>query len=674
MKNRVGFTGVRTFVGLTGVLGCLVCASPAFAAVAPVREEDEVVVTATRIGNHEYELTGDVTVIGANQIESSGARTVTEVLQQVPGVYVYDRSTSKTAVVDIRGFGDAATSSVLVLVNGRKLNSVDLSGPDFIQIPVGAIERIEILRGAGSVLYGDNAVAGVINIITKTGKGDPRWEITNEAGSYGRYQGAGQVSGQTGDLRYYAYGDYNDEKGYRDNSDVLARDFNTRLRYDLGDRVGLDLEVGGHSDETEIPGGLDELELLRLGRRGAADNDRSETKDVFVRVGGDVALGDEAGEWGHFLTDFTYKNRDVSDSFFRTFNSDREIDQWGVLSKYVFDSRLFGRDVDFVIGVDAYGTDNDIFGNGTNTDDITIQKDEIGAYTFAELQAIGGLYVNAGGRYQQADYAFDNRGSRTQTEREVDEWTGLAGAKYVLAPGSNVFASVQKTFRFLATDEWYSTFGGLNTNLDQQKGMQYEVGVRHAFGKLANVSVVPYWIDQEDEIYFDPVTFNNDNYDRTRRRGVESSITFDVLQAVPLADVQRFDLGFGHTYQEALFRGGLNDDNLIPLVPGHQFTHRVTVRAWEHFLFSVQGRLAGERVIGNDLDNSKSKSGAYYVTDAKFSYTLENYELFVELNNIFDTIYNTYEIEKNAFGAPAVTRDAFPAAERNFNVGVKVRF
>ncbi len=663
------------------VLASLIC-QPFFAWAEPStasssdseKTTDEVVVTATRIGNLEYELTGDVTVISAAQIEASGARTVTEVLQQVPGVYVFDRNTAKTAVVDIRGFGDAAVSSVLVLVNDRKLNSVDLSGPDFIQIPVEAIERIEILRGAGSVLYGDNAVGGVINIITKEGKGEPRWEITNQAGSYDRYKGAGQVSGQAGDFRYYGYASYDDDKGYREKSDVMSRDFNTRFNYDFGERVALDLEIGGHADDTELPGGLDELELIRLGRRGAADDNHSETEDVFVRLGADVAFGDDAGEWGHLVTDITYKNRDVFDSFFGTFNSDREIDQWGALTKYVFNSELLGRDVDFVIGVDAYGTDNDIIGSGTNTDDITIEKDEIGAYTFLEVQAVGGLYVNAGGRYQQAEYRFDDRGSRTQTERDVDEWTGMTGAKYVLAPGSNVFVSVQKTFRFLATDEWYSTFGGLNTNLDQQKGMQYEVGVRHAFGKLANLSVVPYWIDIEDEIYFDPSTFSNDNYDKTRRRGVESSITFDLLQLTELKDAQRFDLGFGHTYQAPEFVGGVNDENTIPLVPSHQFTHHLTLRAWEHFVLSFQGRLSGERVIGNDLDNSKSKAGAYYVADARFSYTLGNYELFVDVNNLFDTIYNTYEIEKTAFGVPAVTRDAFPAPERNFNVGVKVRF
>ena len=84
------------------------------------------------------------------------------------GVVVRDfYGTGKTASVDIRGFGETAPLNVLVLVDGRRVNEIDLSGTDWTQIPIDQIERIEIVRGAGSVLYGDNAVGGVINIITK---------------------------------------------------------------------------------------------------------------------------------------------------------------------------------------------------------------------------------------------------------------------------------------------------------------------------------------------------------------------------------------------------------------------------------------------------------------------------------------------------------------------------
>lgn len=667
-------THVKKSIWIAAAIGLLTAPAPPAQAVPDPKSMDPVVVTATRIGNQEYELTGNVTVIDAETIESSGARTVDEVLRQVPGLYVYDRSTPKTSVVDIRGFGESATTSVLILVNDRKLNSVDLSGPDLLQIPVEAIERIEILRGAGSVLYGDNSVGGVINIITKEGEGDPRWTFVNQTGSHDRYKSSGQVAGKTGNFGYYGYAGYNHEKGYRDRSDVLARDFNTRFTYEIDERLQLDWEIGGHDDETDLPGGLDENEIIGYGRRGSADTNYSETQDVFTRIGADVGLGPDPGDWGSLVVDVTYKDREVFDSFFGTFNSKRDIDQWGVLTKYVFDEELWGRDFDFVVGLDTYDTENRILGSGTNTDDVTISKDEIGVYTFLEAETFDRLYVNFGGRYQEASYEFDDRGAATRTERDADETVGLAGLKYVYAEGSNVFASVQKTFRFLATDEWYSTFGGLNPLLDQQKGMQYEVGVRHAFGRLATLSVVPYWIDIEDEIYFDPSTFSNGNYDQTGRSGVETSVTFDLLKLGEIRNVQKFDLVLGHTYQEAEFLDGLNEGKTIPLVPDHQLMHRAAVRAWENFLFSLQGRWIGERVLGNDLDNNKTRAKGYYVVDARFAYTYKNLEFFIEVNNVFDKRYNTYEIEKNSFFAPNVTRDVYPADERNMNAGLKVTF
>ena len=88
------------------------------------------------------------------------------------GINIYDNSTYKSATVDMRGFGDTASRNILILVNDRKVNPVDMSGADLLQVSLDSVERIEIIRGAGSVLYGDNAVGGVINVITKEGEGD----------------------------------------------------------------------------------------------------------------------------------------------------------------------------------------------------------------------------------------------------------------------------------------------------------------------------------------------------------------------------------------------------------------------------------------------------------------------------------------------------------------------
>ena len=87
--------------------------------------------------------------------------------------------------VDVAGFGEQSALNMLVLVDGRRINDVDLSGVDWSQVPLEHVERIEVMRGgSAAVLYGDNASSGVINIITKKGTGKPKINLQAEYGSY----------------------------------------------------------------------------------------------------------------------------------------------------------------------------------------------------------------------------------------------------------------------------------------------------------------------------------------------------------------------------------------------------------------------------------------------------------------------------------------------------------
>ena len=107
-------------------------------------ELERIVVTPIRMEQSDYEVSSNVTIIDSSDIENSNCKYVADILKEEAGVNVSKYNSDKTTRVDIRGFADTAVNNVLVLIDGRKVNSIDLSGPDWLQIPIESIERIEV--------------------------------------------------------------------------------------------------------------------------------------------------------------------------------------------------------------------------------------------------------------------------------------------------------------------------------------------------------------------------------------------------------------------------------------------------------------------------------------------------------------------------------------------------
>jgi iron complex outermembrane receptor protein len=254
---------------------------------------DEVVVTGTRSEEKMERIPANVTVIAQEDIRNSNAKNIPELLRTEEGIVVRDwTGNGKQVEVDLRGFGESAPSNVLVLVDGRRVNQIDLSGVDWTQIPLDQIERIEIVRGTGTVLYGDNAVGGVINIITKIPSDRFAFSAGATLGSYSRNREHVSVSGGQGPLAASFYGSYDSTQGYRENNDYRAKDAGGKIVYDVASFLSLNLSGAYHTDDYGLPGYLTLAELNADRRATMFPLDNGSTTDGYLKSGFDLSLGD----------------------------------------------------------------------------------------------------------------------------------------------------------------------------------------------------------------------------------------------------------------------------------------------------------------------------------------------------------------------------------------------
>ncbi|MDH5351409.1 MAG: TonB-dependent receptor plug domain-containing protein, partial [Betaproteobacteria bacterium] len=142
----------------------------ALAPAALAQTDDAVIIEATRFPEDSRRLPVSVTVLDEAAIARSAARTLPELLAEQAGVTMSDLfgNNAASTSIDLRGFGATGTQNTLILLDGRRVTDIDLSGVQWAAIPLASIERIEILRGTGAVLYGDGATAGVVNIVTRS--------------------------------------------------------------------------------------------------------------------------------------------------------------------------------------------------------------------------------------------------------------------------------------------------------------------------------------------------------------------------------------------------------------------------------------------------------------------------------------------------------------------------
>ncbi len=225
--------------------------SPATGPATEVRRADPVVVTATR-SEQPLEQTGaSVTVVPEEAMRVQEYRAVDEVLRTIPGVQIdTSGSPGKLTTVRIRG---ANPTQVQVLIDGVRVKSLTSGDFDFADLTLDAIERIEVLRGPQSTLYGADAIGGVVNIITKRGQGPPSGFLDLEGGNYETFRVRGGASGSTGPWSYSLGGSQLYFGGQFDNDEHDLTSVNARVAYALPNKGEVSLTGRYQDGHTGIP-------------------------------------------------------------------------------------------------------------------------------------------------------------------------------------------------------------------------------------------------------------------------------------------------------------------------------------------------------------------------------------------------------------------------------------
>lgn len=620
-----------------------------------------VVVTATRFAE-AAERAPNITVINRADIERNPSRYLPDVLKGVAGLDVHSLygALGIDGGVDIRGSGEAAASNTLVLIDGQRLNPVDSGSIKWETIPLAAVRQIEIQRGSSSVLYGDRAVHGVINIITDQ-SGQPQATVQAEAGSHGLRAYDAVLAGSAGvwSGRLFAHDARTD--GWRRNNDAEQTSVGGRagLKFDAGNAY---LDFSSYREDFGLPSSISRAQFDSDPQQTNTPRYRMQREGWRVRPG--LAMQASAGllleiDGSYSDASFTSKNPD----WFMHLESRVTA---AALSPRVKWTHTPGQgspatSSETVAGLDFYDGEaiNDDLGF---TNRQTGRQQGRALYAENRSQWGGGYDSTVGLRRQQFEQALTDQGARLSAASRDDltAWELAAGWRFT--PGGRLHAKLARNFRLPTTDELFAydtiTYQAIfNGALKAQTGRLVEVGLGWEGGAWRQQFTL-YQQQNHNEIGYIAANGRNANLDPTRRRGMDWEGRLQLSAA--------WQLLASVSWMDARFSSGAYDGKLIPLVPRH---HESLGLRWDGGALgshSLDARSVGSRAFGSDFANARARLGGHLTLDYRAQWRFKPFSVVFKASNLTDERYATL-----GYSSATNPGTLYPAEARTYSLALR---
>ena len=573
---------------------------------------EPMVVNALRLQTESKNLPAQVETIDQSAIKKSGSLDLVELLRRKANLQVRSTSAnSARSTVSMGGFGENGQLRTLILLDGHRLNAIDMSAIDWYSIPIGLVESIEVIRGAHSGTYGNHAVGGVIKINTKLPSSEPRGALEISGGSFHSSNVRSTYSQMVGNIGLTVFGERAESDGYRVNGDHQTNAGGLRMDWGGESDWGGYLSWSLSDSEFGLPGSLNSSQLL-INRRQAGDpNNRVEERSSLGRAGLSYELNDE---W-KFENRLGYQTREVIEN----------TPDWSWSSFTVKDYQSFAcnpsmhyhsNGFDWMFGFDLSEDKR------TGSDYSEFEKSASALLGSALIPIADELSLNGNFRLERAKFSGD-------FDKNKNEWAAGIGLIRDFGSEDRVYSTLRRFYRYPVTDEYYSVWTGLNPDLEPESGYEVEIGAEWTWETvLLSGRVFQQWM--EGEIYFNG--FQNANLSETRRLGFDLSIDWQMTDKILS--------GLSYEYVRATLEKGVYSGSKVPLVPEGLLRLFVEFRPFDSLFIEAGGSYVGHSFYGSDFHNSGSKVEDFWLHDLTVNYQhSERVSLFGRLENFMDEEY-----------------------------------